>query len=308
MDAVDDFVRQWKDDSPHILAHTSGSTGVPKEVRLLKSDMRLSAQATCQFFNISSHSCLLLPLSPDYIAGKMQIVRALISGASLDYSPPSNSVFQAPRSHYDMVPIVPSQIDGFIACGIQADNLIIGGAPLSPDQERKIQAKYNAYATYGMTETCSHVALRKLGTPFYKAMPNIWFGTDHRGCLVIKSKYLSFRKLVTNDVVDLLDCQSFIFRGRADYAINSGGIKIHPQEVETALSELMEGRAFYITSRCNEKWGQEPILVLLDDKPINESLLLHQAKQLLGIKAPKAIMRDTKPCYTSSGKLIRRQF
>lgn len=312
---AENFIAEWSDPLPYIIAHTSGSTGTPKEIRLLKSDMQASAHATIKFFGLDNNSWLHLPLSPDYIAGKMQIVRAIESKAKLTAEQPTNrplgDVFKKASDRITMLPIVPSQIRGLLASGFadRIENLIIGGAPLTPTDEKSIiDSGIRAFATYGMTETCSHVALRKLGTDLFRALPDFEFSTDGRGCLSIRSSTLSFGTLITNDIVELTDSRSFRWIGRIDNVINSGGLKISPEEIEKKIAPLMpEEVTFYLTSRRSERWGEE--LLLVTDMPGPYTDLLLEIEKIAGrMRAPKAIVFDPKIQLTSSKKIIRKKF
>ncbi|MDE6377305.1 MAG: AMP-binding protein, partial [Duncaniella sp.] len=217
------FIDEWRSSSTVVSAHTSGSTGAPKRIDLLKGDMLASAQATVEFFGLRKGSTLYLPLSPSYIAGKMQIVRAEVAGCRLVVMPPSmdlHSVEGALPERIDMLPIVPAQIKGLLGTPLSAvtRHVIIGGAPMSPVQEREVlAAPFTAWATYGMTETCSHVALRRVGEESYHGLPGYTFSTDFRGCLVIDHPSMSFRRLVTNDLVELHSDVSFRWLGPESY-------------------------------------------------------------------------------------------
>ncbi len=309
------FVAEWRSPSPFVTAHTSGSTGSPKEIRLHKADMRASAHATLRHFGITSDSLLHLPLSPSYIAGKMHIVRAIEAGCSLITEPPSNHPLSTLpdgfASRIDLLPVVPSQIAGLLASphlGL-VGSLIIGGAPLSPADEAAVNAAgVNAYATYGMTETCSHVALRRLGHPSFTALPGFTFTTDSRGCLVITTGTMSFGRLVTNDIVDLLSDDSFIWRGRFDNVINSAGLKIHPEELERLIApHIPQGTRFYVTSRQSRRWGQEAILVT-DNPSVTKAILDTIEPILPPHTCPKDVLTDRQMALTSSQKIIRRRF
>lgn len=305
---VERFVELWKDDSDYVEAYTSGSTGVPKMVKLSKSDMELSARATCEFFGVESGSLVFLPLAVDYIAGKMMVVRAEVSGSDIMVEPPSNQPLKTcPSAPIRLAAVVPSQVDGLLASkwvGL-IENLIVGGAPLSEADEKKlIDSGINAYATYGMTETCSHVAIRRLGDRYYRALPTVRFSVDERGCLVIHSEVMSFGRLVTNDVVSLLDSKNFEWHGRYDNVINSGGIKVLPENIERKLTDLLRDRTFYITSRPSEKWGDEVVLVVEGDAPV-VGLEEYASKFLLKAERPKAVINVGSVSRTSTGKLLR---
>ena len=217
------FVTDWFDGSQYMTAQTSGSTGVPKTIQLLKSDMRASAQMTNSFFNINSKSTFLLSLSPKYIAGKMMIVRWLEAEAEMhEQLPSSNPLIQPLQTHITLSAMVPSQVVNILNNELSLaqlsmiENMIIGGAPLDSVTEKRIlETSLNAYATYGMTETLSHVALRKVGAEdSYFALSGVTFSQDERGCLKIDIPHLSIKEVTTNDMVDLIDSTHFIWRGR----------------------------------------------------------------------------------------------
>lgn len=299
------FIAEWHNPLPYIIAHTSGSTGKPKEIRLLKSDIKKSAQATCLRFGITEKSILYLPLSASYIAGKMMIARAIVSGAELIMETPGNNLsINAP--HIDLAAIVPSQIPALISSHAIINHAIIGGAEIPHAlEQRMLETPIKSYATYGMTETCSHVALRRLGEREYTAIPGITFSTDCRGCLVINSSEMSFNKLVTNDIVNLSSPTSFAWLGRVDNVINSGGIKLHAEQIENEIRELIpEITTFYITSTRHDKWGEELTMVVESSNPIPN---LETRLQLLAntLHKPKNIIYRQYIERTSSGKIIR---
>lgn len=260
------FLEEWRNELPYIVAHTSGSTGKPKEIRLLKADMRHSARMTNQAFGITDASMLVCPLSANYIAGKMMIVRALEAGCRLVMEPPSNRPLSEDYGRVDLLPIVPSQIDALIANPLVGNvcNLIVGGAPVSPSQEIQLTGLQglNPYATYGMTETCSHVALRRLGESCFQAMPGVWFSVDSRNCLCVNSNGYSFKSLQTNDIVNLVSTTRFIWRGRYDNVVISGGLKFFPEEIERKIIAALGVTGFFITGRDSAKWGQELVMVI----------------------------------------------
>lgn len=306
--AAKDFVKEWNNSSDYIEAHTSGSTGIPKPVKLKKSDMRESALATCRFFDIQKGDLLYLPLQPTYIAGKMMIVRAIMAQADLLVEQPSNRpLLSVPPRRIKLAAIVPSQIPGLIESGNikLIDKVIVGGAPVPAEyEEMLIGSGIEAYATYGMTETCSHVALRKLGEKVYKALPHINFSTDSRGCLVIHSDRMSFGKLVTNDIIELLDSKTFEWKGRFDNVINSGGIKLYPEIIERKLAGIIKGREFFITSRPDTKWGNRVVLCIEGEDMI-EGLQALIKTVLDKTQQPKEIVYIDRFQHTSSGKIRR---
>lgn len=303
------FLDEWFSDAPDVVAHTSGSTGEPKEIKLLKSDMILSAQATCDFFGIDAESRLLLPLSTDYIAGKMMVVRAIVSGARLIVERPSSSPMRQDYGDIDLLPVVPAQLDGMLASPRinRVRNLLIGGAPLSVEEEASLRKSgVRAWASFGMTETCSHVALRDItgDDALYTMLPGITADVDSRGCLVIKAGRFSFGEIVTNDVVELESPRRFRWLGRVDNVIISGGIKLHPEIIERQLSACID-RPFYIMGEKSSRWGEEAIMYVEGLDTDVEALMSLMRRELPRYSVPKRIIAVERFLRTSSGKIKR---
>ena len=267
------FLDEWFAPSDFVWGHTSGSTGTPKPVRLLKRDMEASARLTNDFFDITCRSVMLLCLSPDYIAGKMMIVRALLSGADLLVVTPSSLPLTTIDEPIDFAAMVPAQVVESLKSTMQKSrlsritSLIIGGAPLSPGTEVELE----------------------------------------RNCLIIHAPHFSVKEFVTNDVVELVDSRNFRWIGRYDHVINTGGIKVFPELIEKKIAGLFT-RRFFVTSCDDLKWGESVALVIE-----GEALSLEQEKILLEkIRAkvnkyefPRKVLYVQKFKETSSGKVIR---
>ena len=310
------FLENWFDNSDYIIAHTSGSTGIPKEIRLLKSDMKKSARMTNKRLDITDRSRLLLCLSTDYIAGKMMLVRALEANAEIIEETPSNELLsEYDGLPFDLVAVVPSQALNLVSCPEKLKYIktaIIGGGAISEQLRMRIaECGIRAYSTYGMTETCSHVALAEIGAegqPF-KAMPSITFSVDNRNCLIINAPDFSFGQLTTNDIVELVDSRTFYWKGRYDNVINTGGIKVFPEDIERKIQTLFHCR-FYITSRMSEKWGNEVILILETPEitEVEKQSILDKIKSVLpNYCVPKDIICIEHFNETASGKVIRER-
>ena len=309
MTTPEDFKKEWFSSAETVAAHTSGSTGAPKQIRLLKSDMRASAHATNRFFGLNGQSVFVCPLSPDYIAGKMMAVRAWEAGTEPVFLIPSNSPCLS--GHASLLAIVPSQIPALLQAvkngQFNVDAVLIGGAEL-PATSRKglLGAGINAWESYGMTETCSHIALRHVTQDYFKARPGVTFGTDVRGCLVADVPHLSVKHIVTNDIIRLINPQCFVWLGRYDNVINTGGIKVQPEQLEKQLMEFGLSGPFYISSLPDPKWGQRIVLVAERqtcpaDTELNEIFNALPGRYLI----PKQIIRVDALPRTSNGKLRR---
>lgn len=312
-DVWKDFLVEWKNEATYIVAHTSGSTGSPKEIHLPKSDMIASAEATNRRFGIDRHSRILCPLSPGYIAGKMMMVRAIAAGCEIVIEAPSNHPMQRDYGDIDLMAVVPSQCHALIdneTARNRLKSLIIGGASIPTGIESALLAMpWQSFATYGMTETCSHVALRTIGTDVYVAMPGILFALDNRGCLAIEAPGFSFRQLVTNDMVELLSPHAFRWLGRYDNVINSGGVKFHPEVLENMLEWYFQ-YPFYFKGEPDEKWGESVGMVIETDGTTDAETLCSEAlsacrMHLPPYAIPKHITIVPSLLRTSNGKIRR---
>lgn len=313
MAQLNEFLRQWYSSDSHIEAHTSGSTGTPKRILLNKSDMSASAQATIRAFNITERSVLALPLSLDYIAGKMMAVRAETAHCTLLMLPQSNDIILPEQPVViDLLAVVPSQLQSLLLhkdyAGRIKTVLVGGGAPSTEMCRALCDAGYTIMISYGMTETCSHVALAHGDDPqrIYHAMPGIRFEQDERQCLRIIAPHFTFGTLQTNDIVELIDSESFIYRGRADSVINSGGLKLVAEEIEALCAAVLPGRKFYITSRPHELWGQAACLVIEADASETDVIMQQLRTAIRDHRMlPKSIEAVASLPRTASGKIQR---
>ena len=180
---------------------------------------------------------------------------------------------------------------------------------MSPELESQLAAlNADAYSTYGMTETCSHIAVRRIGVDsHYTTLAPTSVSADSRGCLVARLPHLSIGEVTTNDLVDILSPTEFRWRGRIDNAINSGGVKIIPEELEREIADLLDVR-YYVGRRPSPTWGEVPVLVvettnLTDDR---RDALLAAMRNRLGIRAPRQIVTLARFDETPTGKVVRR--
>lgn len=314
------FLKEWLSPEPYLYAQTSGSTGTPKKIRLDRSRMWASAGLTNRYFGLNENSTALLCLSAGYIAGKMMLVRAMQAGFDIyPIKPVSLPVFETPVV-FDFVAMVPMQLqkiceqpqgkrwlDSHVRC------LIIGGGALSPELEAETQRlSVRCYATYGMTETVSHIALRAVNgrerMDAYEAMPGVRLSTDSRDCLVIHAPHLCREPLVTNDVVQLETETRFVWKGRFDHVINSGGIKLFPETIEQKLSGLIRER-FFVTGLPDSLLGQKSVLVIESESWPSEQIawLREKIQRVLGkYEMPREIIFLPQFTETATGKVIRR--
>lgn len=309
---IGDFLLDWAAPQPYVEVYTSGSTGKPKKIPLQKQAMVNSALATGAFFALQPTNTALLCLPCSGIAGKMMLVRALMLGLHLDYVTPSSSPLQYTQKHYDFVAMVPLQVQNTLAQLVQIKTLLVGGAPVGNTLQTALQrVPTQVFETYGMTETLTHIAVRKLGkhaTEYFETLPHVNVTVDDRGCLVIHAPQLVKDNIVTNDVVAQLGDTRFKWLGRYDSIINSGGIKLLPEQIEEKLSPLIHAR-FFVASLPDKVLGQQLVL-LVENEEVSSTQLLQNIKALNTIskyEVPKHIFLLKAFVETNTGKIHRQK-
>ncbi len=294
------FLLNWMDKSDFITVNTSGSTGKPKQIQLSKERMMNSAFMTGKYFGFKSGQTALLCLPCDYIAGKMMVVRSIMWGLDLQLVPPTGNPMANIDQPIDFAAMIPLQVANIFEQSPEKfgliKKLIIGGGKVDAQLQAKLQTiPTECYATYGMTETITHVAIKGLNgehqSDYFQGLSNIQFATDTRGCLTINAPRLSEKLVVTNDIVDLKNTQQFEWLGRIDNVINTGGVKVFPEKIEAKLEELITSR-FFITSFPDKKLENKVVLIIESGKWIKEKInvLKIDLKQVLSkFEQPKAI-------------------
>jgi O-succinylbenzoic acid--CoA ligase len=317
--SVQEFIHQWLSPPEHIEVRTSGSTGTPKVTMLRKEQFVHSARMTCQHFGLKEGSSMLLCLSTNYIAGKMMVVRAFVSGANLLTVPPTGNPLEGVEAKIDFTAMVPLQAYNSIhdpetnRVFSTISNIIIGGAAISPKLEHALEHyPNNIYATFAMTETLSHIALRKLNgnvkKDLYELLPGISVSEDDRGCMVINAPGLSEEPIVTNDMIVKADETHFHWLGRYDNVINSGGIKIYPESLEEKLAHLLPANRFFIASLPDETLGQKVVMVIEDGANMDiESLKTDIEKLVDKHHEPKEYFFLKQFTETPNGKIQRQE-
>jgi O-succinylbenzoic acid--CoA ligase len=320
--------RDWLNGVQEFSLQTSGSTGVPKVITLSRQQLEASANASILALGLRKDYQALVCLNTETIGGLMLLVRAFISGMHLTIiEPTSNPLLVLPAGTvFDFASFVPMQLQDMLAFPEesipflnQMKAILVGGAPV-PDkllqQIRQLEAP--VFHTYGMTETVSHIALKQLNgndpSPYFKTLPGIAIGTDERGCLTIIGAVTKGEKVITNDVVNLIDGQTFEWLGRADFTINSGGVKIQAEKVERSLELALEQAGLsinsFIASLPDEKLG-EKVVAVLETPPLDpdcENQIKQTLKQLLTrYELPKLFLYLPIFKRTLSGKLDRIQ-
>lgn len=303
---IKELVEAWLDPARDImLLRTSGSTGKPKEIEIPKAAMRASARKTGEALGLGAGTRALWVLPPKFIGGCMMLVRAEVLGWHLIHQPPSSQL-QVPAGGVDFCACTPMQL---IASGglPGVGTLLLGGS--APPDHLPLEGIDRAFASYGMTETVSHIALRRLKPspePHYTCVPGVKVRTTSEDCLVIEAPHLQETPIVTRDVVALLSDQTFLPLGRADHVINSGGLKIHPATVERALEPIIN-TPFVVTGRPHPVLGEEVVIVAAPrpDQEVLAAQWLAAARAVLPKHhAPRGVVWRNL-ARTETGKWIR---
>lgn len=310
------FFKSWYDVNDYVIVQTSGSTGKPKPIRLKKKHMVNSAKATGAFFELPEKTSALLCMPVNYIAGKMMLVRALTLGWHIDIKRAEANPLKNVEKKYNFCAMVPMQLAASLKELDKIEKLIVGGGVVSNDLYKQIQNKSTKiYATYGMTETITHIAVKKLNhfslnkeVSYYQVLPNVSIAIDKRNCLVINAPKVSKDTIITNDVVALKSEVNFEWLGRYDNVINSGGVKLHPEKIEEKLALIIPSR-FFVTGIKDEKLGEKLVLIIEKEMNEDEKKLLEKeisvASNLHKYEKPKQIFSVSKFVETETKKVQR---
>jgi O-succinylbenzoic acid--CoA ligase len=315
-----DFICRWQAGQKRFELHTSGSTGTPKKIDVSREQMIGSAKLTAQALHLQPGYRTLICLDTRYVAGQMMLVRCFVSGMEIIATTPAANPF-VDQEAVDFVALVPYQVYAVLDSAQHErfntlHSVIIGGAPIDAAAVNRLQS-YSAqfYATYGMTETLSHVALRKLNGAeagiAFKALPGISIRVDHRACLVLDVPYLP-EPIVTNDIVEIIGHDTFRWLGRFDNVINSGGVKILPETVEETVglifSELHYPYRFFVSGERDSKLGEKVVLFVegkLFSDAEQEFLSEIFRKRLPAYALPREIVTVKNFETTQTGKINR---
>lgn len=309
------LIKAWYSDAPTIDVFTSGSTSnSPKTFQATRPMMVNSVQYTRDFFGLKQGDVALLSLPLGYIAGTMMVVRALVIGMDLKIaacrSRPLEEMCssEAPRIAFASM----TALQVYNSLKYEADsaklaaikNLIVVGGPVNAKTEQ-ILKKFpnNIYSTYGMAETLSHIALRRISGEFasdrYTPLNEVSVGLDAEGALIIDAPRVTAETIYTKDLAEIFPDGSFKLLGRTDNVINTGGVKVSSEYIESLIQPVIDG-IFAISSVPDAKFGQAIVLVTEKDVDIK---LINQ--KLPPYYRPKKVLRLDKIPLTKTEKINR---
>lgn len=313
-----EFVKQWEDETLTFFElTTSGSTGIPKPIKLYKNHLIESANQTANALKLTNENILnCIPVNK--VGGFMMRVRSIVLG--FDYEeikPVSNPMTQLQKDHdFTFISLVPMQIKAIVKDKISLDKLnrfshvLLGGGPIDKGLLSEIEKlKHSIYHTYGMTETYSHIALKKLNNPnkqkHFECLPNVQVSINENSCLCIKTSFYT-ELIQTNDLATLNSDGTFDIIGRVDFVINSGGVKINPEKVEELISECKFLKSNFAISCVQDEEFGEKIVLVIESEILNHGNLLNELKEILPMySAPKEIVYINVLPLTSTGKINR---
>jgi len=323
------FCQQWRQGQAAFTLQTSGSTSKPKPIQVQRSQMQASAQATLQALakHTAPISSALLCLNPAFIAGKMMMVRALVGQFDLFVLPPSSAVLAKLPADVTigLAAMVPLQIQTCLPDALLLEKLngfqavLVGGASVGYALKYAIQQEVLApvWATFGMTETVSHIALQRLNgaspQDTFEVLPQIEIKQNEAGCLCIKGAVTLDQWIETNDQVELIGATQFKWLGRLDWVVNSGGIKIQIESVEAVLAQWFFEQGFTFRFFCggipDEQLGERLCLVVENFEPTQvwcSALWKALEVKLPRFYIPKGIVVLTHFTETPTAKLNRK--
>lgn len=313
---LDEFVSDWQSDSPTLLVHTSGSTGKPKPMLVEKRRMEASARITCGFLGLRAGDTALLCMPLDYIAGKMVVVRSLVWGLRLVAVEPSGHPLKGLTVSPTFAAMVPMQVYNSLKVEEERrllrgiTHLIIGGGAVNSDMAEELRGFPNAvWSTYGMTETLSHIALRRLSgaeaSEWYEPFDGVSVTTNADGCLVIDAPAVCAQPLVTNDIAEIApDGRRFRIRGRRDNVVCSGGLKLQIEEMEARLQPHLNV-PYMISKRTDDKFGEAVVLLAVTDDM--ESVREVCRKHMPRYEQPRYFLTVSELPMTPTGKPARAE-
>lgn len=301
---VGDFLLDWFDDKSYLEINTSGSTGVPKLIRVDKQAMVRSSLATGDFFDLKPGDRVLHCLPAKYVAGKMMFIRGFILGLEIDFVAPSSHPLDAIDHDYEFTALVPMQAQYSIDKLHRVKKIIIGGAKITKPLEDKLKKiKSEIYETYGMTETITHIAAKKIGEDAFTVFPNVILSQDDNNCLLIKALSISDTIIETNDIVEMVSENKFIWLGRYDNVVNSGGIKLIPEQIEEKLATRIP-RRYFVIGQPDQVLGEKLVLIVEGEPFTIEDAVFDVLDKY---EKPKQIHFVKHFEETPTGKIIRKE-
>lgn len=316
------FVADWYNPSiESIEVRSSGSTGKPKAIHHTKEAMLAHAGMTCETLQLKKGSTAWLCLPANKIGGMMMIVRCIYNDMNLLCTKPLAAPFErlSPEAAISFAALTPMQMKStdtdysWYRRMNTIDTILLGGETVGSSLIRHLQAAENKiYSTFGMTETISHIALRKINgndsQNHYTTLKGVTVTQDERGCLVVNAPSIDIHHLVTNDMAEVINEHEFVWLGRTDNVINTGGIKVFPESIEQKLQHIIDV-PFFVAALPDEVTGQQVVIILeatkIDEK--QTEILKRELNSLPKYEKPKTLLLIESFARTDNGKIKRSE-
>lgn len=315
------FLQAWQQGQQEFTFQTSGSTGPPRSVSFHRNQLEASARLTIHALNLRPGQHALICLDTRFVAGALMLVRGLLAGMNLIIREPSADPLENFPGPVDFMAVVPLQLATLLRHSREALDrvsvVIVGGAPLPDETVMELVGMRPAfYATYGMTETLTHIALRRLNgidpQPRFQPLPGVNLSLDARGCLVIHAPHLGLTPIVTNDLVRF-ESDGFTIIGRYDDVINTGGVKVHPAAVEVSVEHTLRALGlrcrFFVTALPDDRL-QEAVCLVIEGSPlpgeVEEKLRTDLSTRLGRFEMPRTILYTPRFAESATQKIDKR--
>lgn len=289
-----------------VVMFTSGSSGTPKAAFLPWSCVVGSAHAANEVLALEGRGVWQLVLPMCHIGGFQVMVRSVLDGSTFivyeRYQPLRilNDVLSFQVTHISVV-------DKILADLLENDHdkvvsqyacILLGGAGLNDKTLRKaLRAKANVYASYGMTETASLIAVAPVTKNFSGALQVLpgydvrimrpddkGIGQLHVAGPGVFSRYLNARKATSVDNYFVTGDRASVDRSglltvyeRTEDLIISGGENIYPAEIREALLRVPGIKDAYVFGTADETWGYRPVAFVEADYSFESLAADHEA-------------------------------
>lgn len=306
------FLRKWNQNDEVFSIKTSGTTGPIKQIHFEKDSLIRSAQITLKTFSLAEGDDILNSLPFSFVAGKMMLVRAIVGKMKLHLIEPSANPISSLNEKIKFAAFTPFQLQHIIEQTPEKleliDSAIIGGSKVEMSLEKELQGyKTSFFETFGMSETLTHIAKRAINgddrSSFFNVLEGFNISISEDQCLLISASHLPNSPIITNDIVELIDLKHFLWLGRKDNVINTGGIKVYPETIEKKLDGRID-QSFMISKLPDEKLGEKVVLVIESDGNLNLSDF--DFSTLTKYEKPKELRLVKQLPRNKNGKLVRK--
>lgn len=294
---------------------TSGSEGTPKAVRLPWRAVAAAARMSGRAVDLRPGDVWLACLPLHHIGGAMIPYRCWRAGATalihegFDAEAVMRDLYDHQVSH---VSLVPPMLARLLDLGAPPPSLrcaIVGGAALAEALLTRARAAgWPVTRSYGMTETCAMAALD--GRP----LPGVCVRAAESGVLEIASPALMAGYLgqpdsgpwfATRDLGAVAADGRVTVTGRADDILVTGGVNVHPLDVEARLAACPGVREAGVTGIADPLWGD--VIAAVYEGDVHETTVESWCRaHFFGPRRPRRFLRVERLPRTASGKLDRR--